>query len=633
MHSSRSKTALSHRLAAVLCVGPLLLLGAALTCGADDGTKPLPKAPDKPAPLMQQFCLPCHSAKQPAGGVNLSTLADANGLQKDPTLGRRVLAQIRDRAMPPQNAPQPNDTQRKQMTDWLTNGLTAANATNAPRNPGRTLIRRLSRTEYNNTVRDLFGNTSKPADSFPADGGGGGGFDNNADTLFVPPILMERYLRAAGQVLAETKPERIFFVQPGAKLSKRDAARKILNAFAYRAFRGPVEPIESERLLRLYDGAMQRGEGFQGAVKFALKAVLVSPRFLFRIEADIGSSAPAPVSDYELASRLSYFLWSSTPDEELLQCAAKNRLHEPATLEKQARRMLQSPKSRALAESFAAQWLRVGDLNTVIRPDPRRFPEYTPALRDAMVQEAIAFFDSLLRDQASMLNLLDADYTYLNETLAKHYGIPNVTGPQMRRVMLTDRRRGGVLTMASVLTLTSYAQRTSPVLRGKWVLEEIFGTPSPPPPPNAGGLPAEDKPHNGLTFRQQLEKHRSRPECASCHSRMDPIGFGLENFDAIGRWRETIGGTPVDASGTLISGAKFTGPLELKACLLAQKETFVHNLTEKMLAYALGRGLEAYDVPTTDHITAALKKNDYRMNTLFLEIVQSFPFRYRKNHD
>jgi hypothetical protein len=248
-----------------------------------------------------------------------------------------------------------------------------------------------------------------------------------------------------------------------------------------------------------------------------------------------------------------------------------------------------------------------------------------------MFRETITFFHALLRDDRSLLDLIDADYTFLNGELARHYGIEGVAGPQMRRVALKDGRRGGVLTMASVLTLTSYPQRTSPVLRGKWVLDEILGTPPPPPPPNAGGLPAEDAPKEGLTFRQRLEKHREKPECASCHRRMDPIGFGLENFDGIGRWRDAIGGTPVDASGDLATGETFTGPAELKKHLLARRQEFVRNVAEKMLAYALGRGVEPYDIPAVRKITAAVEKNGYRTETLVREIVMSYPFRYRRD--
>jgi len=420
-------------------------------------------------------------------------------------------------------------------------------------------------------------------------------------------------------------------VRPSKTAPPRTAARKVLAQHATRAFRRPAEAAEVDRLLGLYDQATTRGEPWEGAVRYALKAVLVSPSFLFRVEKDRPTGEAYPIDDFELASRLSYFLWSSMPDEELFRLAVQKKLRDPAVLDAQVRRMLLSPKARALADSFAGQWLRIRELQTSAQPDPKRYPTYTPALRDAMYGEVVEFFSSVLREDASLLRLLDADYTYANEDLAKHYGLSGVTGPEFRRVPLPDRQRGGVLTMAGVLTITSYPQRTSPVLRGKWVLEEVLGAEVPPPPPGAGGLPADDAPKEGMSFRQRLQLHREKPQCASCHSRMDPIGFGLENFDAIGRWRKDVGGQPVDAAGELTTGEKFSGPVELKGLIAQRKEDFVRNLTQKMLAYSLGRGLEPYDIPAVRRITAAVAKDDYKSSTLIREIVKSYPFQYRQN--
>nr|CAA9210624.1 hypothetical protein AVDCRST_MAG63-1520 [uncultured Armatimonadetes bacterium] len=623
---------------------PLLLLGAGIARGGEQPKAAPAKtvAPKKAAsdqatyeqhirPVLDQFCTGCHGDAKASGGVNLSSFKTVTAVQRDQATWRKVLAAVREGSMPPSNMPQPSPDQRDRLSQWLAHTLNNVDESLLPKNPGRVLIHRLSRAEYNNTVRDLFGVTSKPADKFPADGGGGGGFDNNADTLFVPPILMERYLGAAGEILDETKPARLFFVRPSKTLAPRAAARKIVGHYAMRAFRRPVETPEVDRLMRLYDGSARRGASFEDSVKLALKAVLISPNFLFRVERDRPGTRAYPISDWELASRLSYFLWASMPDDTLFKLAAQKRLRDPKVLEQQVQRMLKSPKSAALADSFAGQWLRVRDLYTVSNPDPRRFPGFTPALRDAMYGETIAFVDDVLREDRNLLHLLDAGYTYLNEDLAKHYNIPNVTGPKLRRVRLSDGRRGGVLTMASVLTLTSYPQRTSPVLRGKWVLEEILGTPAPPPPAVVAVLGQEDAPKEGLTFRQRLEKHREKPECVSCHVRMDPLGFGLENFDGIGRWRDEIGGAPVDAAGTLANGEKFVGPSELKKHLLTRKEDFVRNLAEKMLSYSLGRGLEPYDLPAVRRITTRLEKDGYRSSTLILEIVKSYPFQYRKS--
>lgn len=601
-----------------------------------DTPKAAPKASDfeqQIRPLLAKYCLSCHNDHKASSGLNLAAYPDTASIQRNPVIWRGVQTRIQNKTMPPQGSPQPSSDEREALAIWIGHTVSAAPANSAPvvRSPGRVLIHRLSRSEYNNTVHDLLGVSSRPADDFPADGGGGGGFDNNADTLFVPPILMERYLDTASALLTEAKPARLFSARPTTKMPRRTAAEKSVRDFASLAYRHPVEQRDLDRLMHLYDSSIKRGQNWDNSVKLALKATLISPNFLFRIEPDKPGVAESRIGDYELASRLSYLLWSSMPDVELFQLSAQKRLHDPAVLEKQVKRMVASPKSRAFAQSFAGQWLRTKDLDTTVKPDTGKFPAYTPTLRNAMIEETTDFFDTIIREDDSLLHLLDADYTYLNEELAKHYGIEGVQGTAMRRVSLPDHRRGGVLTMGSVLTLTSYAQRTSPVLRGKWVLEEILGAPSPPPPPDAGGLSQNDNPEAGLTFRQRLEKHRSKPQCAGCHSRMDPIGFGLENFDGVGKWRSEIGGKPVDSSGILEGGTKFSGPIELKVHLLEQKQAFIHNLTEKMLAYALGRGLEAYDEPAVRKIEAALAKDGYRSGTLLREVVKSYPFQYRSN--
>jgi hypothetical protein len=629
--ASRRRLVQLLRLPCVLL--PVLAVAAGLATGAD---APAPTAAQLTyetefLPLFKQYCFGCHGPEKATEGINLAAFPTVVSIQQNQDTWRKVLRQIEERTMPPRGVPQPTPAVRDRLGIWLHDTLQNVDIRLLPREPGRVLIHRLGRTEYNNTVRDLFGVDTKPADRFPADGGGGSGFDNNADTLFVPPILMEGYIQAASEILSQASRDRIFFVRPGQQLPPRAAARKIIEHFAMRGFRRPVEAAEVERLLGLFDAATRRKEPFEASVKFALKAILVSPSFLFRVERDQESATAYRLSDYELASRLSYFLWSSMPDDELFAEASRNRLRDPRVLERQVRRMIASPKARALADGFAGQWLHVRDLYTMSIPDLRLFTTFTPSLRDAMYQETIEFFQSILRENASLLRLLDADYTYLNEELAQHYGIEGVTGSEMRRVALKDDRRGGLLTMGSVLTFTSFPRRTSPVLRGKWVLEEILGAPTPPPPANAAGLPPDDTPRQGLSFRQRLEQHRSKPECASCHSRMDPIGFGLEHYDAIGRWRDQISGAPVDATGVLSTGESFTGAVELKQHILKRREEFARNLSEKLLAYALGRGLEPYDIPAVRRITNAVVLDGYRSSTLIREIVRSFPFQYRKN--
>ncbi|HAB17484.1 MAG TPA: hypothetical protein DCE44_13660 [Verrucomicrobiales bacterium] len=537
---------------------------------------------------------------------------------------------VEERQMPPSDSDQPPEPTRLKLHETLTHLLDNPDPRLVVRDPGTKVIHRLNRNEYNNTIRDLTGVDAQPADSFPADGGGGGGFDNNASTLFVPPILMERYLAAADQVLAVAAPERLFCAPPAWYRSDRQSARMNLEWFGQRAFRRPVESGDVSRWIRLFERERRRGATFEAALKAAYKAVLVSPRFLFRIERENTGPEPRLLDSYELASRLSYFLWSSMPDEALLAVAADQSLLRPDVLEAQVRRLLRDSKSRAFAEHFTSQWLGTKTLHTTVNPDRGRFPQFNDALRDAMATEPIEFVASLIADNGSALQLLDANYTFANDALARLYGLTNVTATNLVRVALPDRTRGGVMGMAAVLTQTSYPLRTSPVLRGKWILEEILGTPPPPPPPLVATLSPDDKVKEGLTFRQRLEKHRKDPNCAACHSRMDPLGFALENFDPIGAWREQVGGEAVDAQGKLTNGDSVNGPVQLKDALLARKQLFLRHLTEKLLAYALGRGLEHFDIPTVKAVVQNAAADDYRLNTLIIEVVKSYPFQWRR---
>jgi hypothetical protein len=426
---------------------------------------------------------------------------------------------------------------------------------------------------------------------------------------------------------------RIFIARPDAKASKRDAAQQVLTAFAARAYRRPVAGDEIAKLMKLFDLADRKGESFEGAVKVALEAVLVSPYFLFRSEAGRPNEDPAgahPLNDYELATRLSYFLWSSMPDDHLMAMAAKGTLGNPAVLDAEVDRMLRDPKSKALSDNFTSQWLQIRRLENVT-PDAGRFPTFDEPLRDAMAREPVMLFDAILREDKSAITLLDADFTFVNERLARHYGLTDVTGTEMRRVMLGDRKRGGVLTMASVLTSTSTPARTSPVKRGKWVLESILGTPPPPPAPDVGALRENADDKQKLTVRERMEKHRTNPQCAACHARMDPIGFGLENYDAIGAWRDQDDGLPIDPTAKLPDGQAFTGAEELRKILLARKGDFIRCLTEKMMTYALGRGIEFSDRAAVRKIGDSIARQDDKLSALVAEIVKSYPFRYRRN--
>ena len=420
---------------------------------------------------------------------------------------------------------------------------------------------------------------------------------------------------------------RIIFREPAG--DEETCARELLTRFAARAYRRPVSADEVNRLTRFYLLARDNGDTFNAAVRLAVQAALVSPFFLFRVELDATASPDAPVQridDHQLASRLSYFLWSSMPDEELFRVAEQGVLRREEVLTAQVKRMLADPKAQALVENFAGQWLQIRNLS-LVSPDRKQFKEFNAELRRAMKQETELFFESVMREDRSVLDLLDADYTFLNERLAKHYGIEGVSGDEFRRVPLADRRRGGVLTQASVLTITSNPTRTSPVKRGKWIMEQILGTPPPPPPPGVQEL--EQVKLEG-TLRQKMEQHRANPACASCHARMDPLGFALENYDAIGAWRDSDEEREIDASGVLPGGQKFTGAAELRGVLAARPELFARSLLRKMLTYALGRGLEPYDTQTVYEATGRLKARDYKFSALVLEIVQSEPFQMRR---
>ncbi len=438
-----------------------------------------------------------------------------------------------------------------------------------------------------------------------------------------PPKLPETHTRIMA-TKAGTAPNA--GTAPKAGLAPREAARQIVGRFAGRAFRRPVSPAEVDRLLTLFDKSQKDGERFENSVKLALYRVLVSPHFLFRVELDPPDAKPQAaykISEFELATRLSYFLWSSMPDDELFALAEKGQLRH--NLESQMRRMLKDQKSAAFTQNFAGQWLTLRNLAN-INPDPKVFPTFNDELRAAMQRETELFFDAVLREDRSILDFIDADFSFVNERLAKHYGIEGVKGKAFQKVKL-PANRGGILTHASILTLTSYPTRTSPVLRGKWVLEQILNTPPPPPPPDVPNLDEERQLKGSL--RQVMEMHRTNAICASCHQRMDPIGFAFENYDALGRWRDKDGKFDIDPSGVLPDGKSFRGPAELKAILKDKKDLFARCLSEKILTYALGRGLEFYDKCAVDKVLEALAKNNYRFSTLLLEVAKSEPFQMR----
>ena len=434
----------------------------------------------------------------------------------------------------------------------------------------------------------------------------------------------------------DTLPRRKIFVcrpSSGADEAEDEAcAREILSTLARRAYRRPVTEEDVRTLLRFHETGRAEGS-FEAGIQFALERLLVSPGFLFRIEADPAREAGTAVhriSDLELASRLSFFLWSSIPDDALLDVAARDGLEDPAVLEQQVRRMIADPRSKALVDNFAGQWLAVRNVRDVV-PDSQLFPEFDENLREAFQQETELFIESQLREDRSLLGLLDADYTFVNERLARHYGISNVYGNRFRRVTFPDAERGGLLGHGSILTVTSYPNRTSPVLRGKWLLDNFLGAPPPAPPPDIPALGENTATRTPTSVRERLEEHRRNPACAVCHAPMDPLGFALENFDAIGAWRTTDALSPVDASASLPDGTRFEGPAGLRTLLLSRREQFVRTVTEKLLTYALGREIEYYDAPVVRRITRRAAADDYRWSSLILEIVKSMPFQMRRS--
>ena len=426
---------------------------------------------------------------------------------------------------------------------------------------------------------------------------------------------------------------RIFVCRPAAAAAEEPCARRIVSTLERRAYRRPVTTNDVETLMPFYTAGKTEG-GFDLGIQRAIQRLLVSPQFLFRIERDPAMAAPGtahPVSDLELASRLSFFLWSSIPDDELLDLASQGKLRQPGILQHQVSRMLADSRSTSLVNNFAEQWLYLRDIENK-RPNEALFADFDESLRDAFRQETDLFLDSVLRGNHSVLDLLSANYTFVNERLAKHYGIPNVHGSDFRRVTFpADSPRGGLLGQGSILTITSYANRTSPVSRGKWVLENLLSAAPPPPPPDVPALKTEGKDTGKtLTMRDAMIQHRANPACAGCHSRMDPIGFAMENFDGIGRWRDRDAGNPIDTSGVFPGGEKFDGMAGLKAALLNHPEEFVSTITEKLMMYGVGRNVQFYDRPAIRTIIRQAARNNYTFASLVLGVVESAPFQMRE---
>lgn len=582
-------------------------------------------------PLLRMYCADCHTGDEPEAELRLEfdAVPDLSQQFEQWTV---ILQRVGGHEMPPEESHQPSDAERDAFVNWVDAGLDEFNCEQRKVKP-RTTVRRLNRVEYNNVVRDLFGVDIRPADDFPADDVGEG-FDNIGEVLSLPPLLMEKYLDAAELVTRELANDdeawhRIF---PGVDTAGDEAThatvvREAVSAIASRAFRRPLDNGQLDRLMQLYQLARGHGAGPKPAVEFVTQAILVSPQFLFRLEEDplANTTEPTPLDSYAIASRLSFFFWSTMPDETLNALAADGKLLDKDVVAEQALRMMQDRKADALVENFTGQWLQLRQLNSVT-PDPEQFPSFGDALRDAMVMETSRYFQDLLVNDGSILQLIDSDYSFLDERLAKHYGVPNVVGDEFRKVRFDDDRRGGVLTHASILTLTSNPTRTSPVKRGKWILENILGTPPPPPPPNVPELEEGDELLGSL--RERMQQHRENPSCAVCHRKMDALGFGFENFDAIGAWRDKDGRYEIDPAGELPGNLTFEKTAELRKILKANGREFASCLTRKLLTYALGRALSSRDQCVVDDIVEEVEQHDHRFSSLIVAIVTSDAFRF-----
>jgi hypothetical protein len=712
-------------------------------------------------PNLKQYCGDCHWGDGAEADFNLEGYVTLDQLLNGRKKWKKVLVRVAAKEMPPKDDPPLPDQEHRVLLDWIDNLLTSVDCTEI--NPGRVTIRRLNRTEYKNTIRDLMGVNYEPADQFPGDDVGYG-FDNIADVLSLPPILMEKYLQAAEEItnsaIVDPSVPRFKETIPGSQFKKttgsnpfqsehalstngtithpleiteagkyelsivaygsqwgddpvkmgvavngknsssktvratrnepatftlpvrlkegenrlevsflndfyernkgdrnlyvvsatvsgpigalprnhlklipnapqkaaaqRVEAEKVLNLFMSRAYRRRATQGELDRLMKLYDQSRGEGQGFEVSLRFTFQAVLVSPYFLYKVEAPTALGETRNLSDFEIATSLSYFLWSSMPDDELFRLAARKQLSDPAEYRRQITRMLKDPKANALVENFIEQWLQLGHLEH-FKPDPDLFPGVDSDMQRDMAIETKLLFADLIKRNASILDALDSDSSFINQRLAEHYGIPGIRGENFRKVSMAKYGRRGLMTQASVLTLTSNPTRTSPVKRGKWILENLLGEEPPPPDPSAMQL--EDQAELKGTLRQRMEQHRADPACAVCHKVMDQLGFALENYDAVGKWRDMDETNTIDATGELPDGTLFEGAIELQETVKTKmKDQFVRCMTEKMLIYALGRGLEYFDECSVDKILAEIEPGGYRFSDLVIAIATSDPF-------
>lgn len=595
-------------------------------------------------PLLETLCYDCHGYGADEGGVQFDAADSNEALIANRKLWGKVWDNVLTGTMPPADMSQPTETERRILSRWI--GQTVFRLDPQSPDPGRVTIRRLNRVEYRYSVLDLLGIDYPTDERFPADDTGYG-FDTIADVLTVPPTLMDKYFDAAAQISERIEQSangdkkihrRIFGTEPlpDSRDEQYELAQTIVERLATRAYRQPASSETVERLLSLAKPAFDANEAsVEELVARAVEAILVSPRFIYRAEFQPQPDDPSsvhPLDEFALASRLSYFFWSSLPDDELLSLAKAGALRDE--LSAQVRRLLQDDKSARFVENFVGQWLQTRNVKGIHRS--RKLMQRVRRVRGDMRDETHQFFSHIMREDRPVVELIAADYSFLNDDLAELYDVPGVIGDQLRLVKFADDSpRGGILTHASVLMVTSNPDRTSPVKRGMFVLDNVLGMPPPPAPPDVPALEDSQQDDEKLSFREQLARHRADPGCASCHDRMDPLGLGLENFDAIGRWREEAEGLPIDASSQLASGEPFSDVRELREILVQKRRLFYRCLTRKLMTYALGRGIEYTDTPEIEAIVDALmaKETDgerAKFSTLLMGIVESPQFQLRR---
>lgn len=594
---------------------------------------------DEAQRFLKSNCQACHQGASPAGGFAVQQVATADSMRTRPEQWNKLALRVRHGEMPPKAAPMPPAADRERFLAWTDTTLRAAVCAAGPV-AGRTPARRLNRDEYAATVRDLLDLQTDLTNFLPSEGAGGEGFDNAGETLFLTPLHAEKYMDAAKFALdaafKEYKPRtKILVAKPGDGVTPEQAAQTIVRAFLGRAFRRPATNADVAEYMTLYRAARKQGQEFEPAIQFTLRAALVSPRFLFLAEPANATSDLRRVDQYALASRMSYFLWGSMPDELLFDLAELGKMHDPEVVRALIPRMLRRDQAMGFVQRFVDQWLRTRLLQADKAPDAKLFPAWNT---DAEIQMDIRlqpslFLHEILKRDLSLLNLIDSQQTILTRKLTRHFGEPMQVANANQQPQWLDlpkgSTRGGLLGMPAVLAVGSYPYRTSPVLRGAWILDSLLGTPPPPPPPDVPALEKQDSAEAPKTVREMLTKHRENAVCASCHAPIDPLGFALENYDFIGRWRDQENGKPVDNKGELPDGTVVEGAQSLKQALFDRKDLFVRNLTGKLLGYALGRGLTAQDSCAVDRIVAELKENDYRAQKLIELIVLSAPFQYQ----